>query len=367
MFKRLVIVVVGVLVLVLAIGSVKYMQFKGMQAMFSKPQPPAVIASAEVKAEQWQPTLRAVGSLVAMHGIDVTTEVAGLVDKIQFESGQPVKAGDVLLQLNDSLDRATLEGLKANRKLAKVQFDRAAELLPKRAVSQSSYDEAKANYDVAQANVVTQETATAKKTIRAPFSGVLGLRKVDPGDFLSPGTAIVSLRTLDPIYVDYALPERDYPSLKPGMTVEISTGAYPGQVFKGELTAMEPGVDVGTRSVKLRATLANADGRLRPGMFVEVRTLQPQQEAVLTIPQTAVSFNTYGDFVYVITKGEGGAMVAKRRQIETGAEREGRVVVTKGLQAGDQVVRSGTNKLRDGQPVAIDNSVQLNDAEVTKE
>lgn len=367
MLKRLIIVLGGVLVLVGIIGGIKFMQFQGMKAMFSKPQPPAVIASAEAKVEQWQPTLRAVGSLVSVNGIDVTTEVAGLVDKIEFQSGQTVKTGDLLLQLNDSLDRATLEGLKANRKLAKIQFDRAADLLPKRAVSQSAYDEAKANYEVAQANVVTQETATAKKAIRAPFSGVLGLRKVDPGDYLSPGTAIVSLRTLDPIYADYSLPERDYPSLRPGMTVEISTGAYAGQVFKGELSAMEPGVDVGTRSVKLRATLPNPDGKLRPGMFVEVRTLQSQQEDVLTVPQTAISFNTYGNFVYVITKGEGDALVAKRRQVETGAVREGRVVVTSGLKAGEQVVRSGTNKLRDGQPVKIDNSVQLNDAEVTKE
>ncbi len=367
MLKRLVIVILLIGLLVGGIAAIKYRQFQAMQARFAKAPPPAVIASTTVASENWQPALQAVGSLVAVHGINVTTDVSGLVDKVLFKSGQPVKQGELLVKLDDTLDRAALDGLRASLELARVQYKRSADLLPKKAVSQSKYDADRAAYDVAQAKLAEEQVAIAKKSIRAPFSGRLGLRKVDPGDYLSPGTAIVSLRALDPIYVDYSLPQNDLPRLHVGMQVRLTTGAYPGTTFDGTVTALESGVDEGTRSIKLRATLDNPDGRLRPGMFVEVRTLLPKQEAVLTVPRTAISYNTFGNYVYVLVKDKKGTLRAMRRQVETGNARKGRVQVTEGLKSGEEVVRAGLVKLHQGQAVKVDNSVKLDDATVPSE
>lgn len=367
MFKRFALAVVLLLLILGGIAWVKMEQKRAMDAQFAQPLPPTVIASAEVTTESWQPALRAVGSLVAVSGIDVTTEVAGLVAGVAFESGQQVNAGDLLIRLDDSLDRAALKGLEANAELARVQYQRAADLLPKRAVSQSDFDEAKANYDVARARVAEQQQVLEKKRIHAPFGGLLGLRRVDPGDYLSPGARIVSLNALDPIHVDYSLPEHEFRKLAVGMKIDVTLSAYPGERFSGEVTAIESGIDEATRSVQVRATLLNNDGRLRPGMFVEVETRHAAAHEVLTVPRTAVSFNTYGNFVYVIETGEGGAMTVHRRQVKTGASKGGRVAVSEGLQAGEQVVRAGLVKLRDGQAVTIDNSVVLSDAEVSGE
>lgn len=364
MLKRLLIVILILAGLVGGIFAIKYRQFQAMQAQLAIARPAAVIASAKVEREVWQPTIKAVGSLVAVHGINVTTDVPGLVDQVLFESGQWVKRGDLLLKLDDTLDRAALQGLRASLALTRIQYKRSAELLPNKAVSRSQYDEAKASYDVAQAKLAEQEVAIAKKEIHAPFDGLLGLRKVDPGDYLSPGTAIVSLRALDPIYVDYSLPQSDLPKIHPGMKVELSTGAYPGTSFDGGVIALESGVDEGTRSIKIRATLANPDGKLRPGMFIEVRTLTSHTEDVLTVPRTAISYNTYGDYVYLIEQGKDSALTVKRRQVETGGSKAGQVEISSGLEAGEEVVRAGLVKLHDGQTVTIDNSVKLDDAEI---
>ena len=365
--KRLFIVVVALVLLIGGIGGLKFMQIQKMMAQMSQPRPPATVAATEAKAETLQPALHAVGSVVAVNGIAVTTEVAGIVSEIAFTSGGEIAAGDVLVKLDDRVDQAALQALRAEQRLAEVKFKRTADLLSRQAISKSDYDEAKANFDAARARVVQQEETLAKKIIRAPFTGRLGIREVNLGQFLEPGNRIVTLQALDPIYVDYALPEREYSHIATGQEVRVGVDAYPGETFAGKVTAVSSGLEEGTRSVRVQATLPNPDGRLRPGMFAEVDTLQAESQDVITVPRTAISFNTYGNFVYVITKGEDGKLSAKRRQVETGAVREGRVVVTSGLQAGEQVVRSGTNKLRDGQPVAIDNSVQLNDAEVTKE
>ncbi len=366
MIKRLIIVLLVFGAVAGGIGYWKYQQFQMMTAKLTAPRPPAVIASATVQQEEWQPVLRAVGSLRAQSGIEVTNEVPGIVSLIGFESGQTVKAGDVLLRLEDSVELATLASLKADQRLAEVQYRRTAELMPKQAVSKSEFDIAKATYESAQAKVAQQQATVGKKVIRSPFDGILGIRQVDKGQFLPAGTAIVSLQALDPLYVDYALPEREFSKIAPGQPVHLRVAAYPDDLFIGSVSAIDSGVQEGSRSIKVRGTIPNKDNRLRPGMFAEVETLLPNQGEVLTVPRTAISYNTYGNFAYVIVEAEGGGLQVKRRQVNTGAVRAGRVVVTEGLKAGEQVVAAGLVKLRDGQPVTIDNSVELDNGKVAE-
>ncbi len=350
---RLIIVVVVVAVIVGGIAYVKYGQFQQMQAQTSQPQAPAAVESVEVEAVSWQGGLQAVGSFTAVSGVDVTSEISGTVSEISFESGQRVEQGDVLVQLEDSVDQAALQALIADQELARVQFARYAELLPERAAARSQYDEAKANYEAAQARVAEQEARNRKKTIRAPFTGVVGLRRVDIGEYIAAGTPIVRLTALKPIYADYTVAERDLPQLEVGRTVEVEVGAYPERTFTGEITAIDTDVNPGSRSVDVRATLDNTEELLRPGMFAQVRTLDPQEKRVLTLPRTAISFNTYGDYVYRIERSDQDQLVANQQQVSTGQTRDGRVAILEGLDAGDRVVAAGLLKLRNGQPIEI--------------
>ena len=328
-----------------------------------EPRPANVIAS-EVVSEEWRGQQQAVGGLTAVDRVSVSTEVAGTIDTIAFTSGERVRRGEVLVELDKSVDRAELEGLETEAELARIEFQRAEDLLPRRAISQSEFDEARARLDSAVAAVQTQQARIRQKTIRAPFDGVLGLRRISVGQFLSPGSDIVSLQRLDPIYVDFSLPERFLPDIDTGQAIRIRTSAYGEEAFDGEITAIDSAVSAETRSVSIRATLDNPDGRLRPGMFARVTVLEPTTREVLTVPRTAVSFNTYGDFVLRIVEGEGGP-VAERVQVRTGEARDGRVEILDGLAAGDRVVGAGLVKVRPGQPLTIDDTVNLDPAEVT--
>jgi membrane fusion protein (multidrug efflux system) len=315
--------------------------------------PPPVVAVTEVRAESWQPYLAAVGTLVAAAGIAVNNEVAGKVSAIRFESGQEVKVGQVLIELDAVADRAELQGLLAGRRLAQIKLGRLTRLLADRSASEADYDEAKAALDAADAAVETKLAVIDKKQIRAPFSGRLGIRQVDLGQYLPPGSAIVPLEALDPVYADFSLPERYLATLAAGQAVEVAVQAYPDETFPGRISALNPGVDAGTRSVKVRATLANPALRLRPGMFAQVRVLLPESGPVLTLPATAITYAPYGDSVFVVEPGEAGPVV-QRRQVETGEVRDGRVAVLSGLGAGARVVSAGQVKLRNGMPVALD-------------
>ncbi len=327
--------------------------------------PPAVIASTKVKQENWQPSLQSVGSLVATNGIDVSTEVNGIVSEIVFTSGKPVEQGQVLIQLDKSVDRAALEALRAEQKLAQIRYNRAKGLFKKRVMSKSEFDEAQARLETAQAREKQQEAIISRKEITAPFKGLAGIRQVDLGQFIETGDPIVSLQALDPIFVDYTLPERYLTRIQPGQVVKVQLDALPGKIFSGEVTALNPGVDTGTRTLQVRATLPNPDNVMRPGMFAEIETYTGEPEPVLTLPRTSISFNTYGNFVFVINKNDKG-MNVKRTAIVTGESRQGRVEI-KGLAAGTQIVRAGLVKLRDGMPVKIDNQVKLDDAEIKSE
>jgi len=351
-------VIVLVLIIFGGIFGWKFYSGAQMAAMMSRPPPPAVIATADVKQESWQPSLHAVGSLTATQGIFVTTEVAGQVKEILVTSGQQVKAGDVLLRLDDSVDKADLQGLVAQRTLAKLQFERASKLLKDRSVSRSDYDTSRANLDSAEAAVASRQALIQKKTISAPFGGKLGIADINIGQYLSPGAAIVPLQRLDPVYADFNLPERYLAQVHVGQTVEVEVQAWPGQHFKGAISAINPGVDPGTRTLRLRATLDNPERLLHPGMFAEVRTILPSRDHILTLPRTAVTYNPYGESVFVVQKKD-GQLVVQNRPVKTGEARAGRVEIVEGLQTGDVVVSAGQNKLRNGQAVSVDNSVKL--------
>ena len=367
MKMRLVIAIVALLVLLGGIFGIKQWQWLTMQAQMSQPLPPAVVATAKVELESWRPTLQSVGTLVAINGIDVSTEVNGIVKEIVLQSGQPVEQNEVLIRLDDAVDKAALDALRAERKLDEIQFNRSKDLLKKRVISKSEYDEAQARFDAAKARVKQQKEIIKRKVIRAPFTGLVGIRQVDVGQYIEAGNPIVSLQALDPIYVDYTLPERFLYQVAVKQEVEVKIDAIPGEVFSGKVSALDPGISRGTRTLNVRAILSNQDGRLRPGMFAEVHTLQAEAQQVLTIPRTAINYNTYGDFIFLVQSQQNGMLSVKRLQVETGEVREGRVVIRKGLAHGDQVVRAGLVKLRDGMPIKIDNSVELDDARVASE
>ena len=367
MKKPLLIVVVLLVVLLGGIFGIKQWQQFSMQARMAQPFPPATVAATEVIQENWVPTLRAVGSLDATNGISVAAEVGGIIKEIVFTSGERVEQGTILIRLDDAVDRAALDALRADRRLAQIKFNRSKDLLKKQVTSKSEYDEAQALYEAALARVAEQEAVINKKVIRAPFSGLLGISEVDIGQYLEPGDRIVSLQALDPIYVDYTLPERYLHQVAVGQEVQVSVEAMPGEIFRGTVSAIDADINRATRTLKIRATLPNSEQHLRPGMFAEVQTLRAESQQVLTIPHTAVSYNTYGDFVYLIEPQQDGGLRVKRQQVVSGQNRAGRVAIKQGLKAGDQVVRAGLVKLRDGMPVQIDNKIEMNDAEIKGE
>jgi membrane fusion protein (multidrug efflux system) len=353
MTKRLIIILILAVCIFGGLFALKFYQMRE-SAGHLQPPPPAVVAVTEVKQVEWQSSLTAVGSLVAVSGVDVTNELEGMVKAIHFESGQNVKQGQLLVELDSETDRADLNGLLAQQRLAQIQFERSKKLITGKFISKSDYDQNLALLDEAEASVLSKKTVIEKKQIRAPFAGELGIRKIDLGQYLSPGMAIVTLQRLDPIYIDFKLPEQHLSSLARGQQVNISVPAYPDRVFKGRVSAISPLIDQNTRSVPIRATLPNADRLMRPGMFADVQILSDRTRSVLTLPDIAIAYNPYGDFVFVVETGTQGLTV-QSRQIETGETREGRVEIVKGLSRGERVVSAGQIKLHNGMAIKIDN------------
>jgi membrane fusion protein (multidrug efflux system) len=352
MFLRLLLVLLVLAGLVGGLAFMKYGQIQRDIAMFSQPMPAPVVDVAEVTGRPFEPSLEAVGTVSAVQGIEVSNEVAGVVTEIRFESGDQVKAGQVLAVLDDSVDRADLEGLKAAEKLAEIKLNRNTTLLRDRAVSRGDVDEATAQLDQARALVKSKQATIDKKTIRAPFAGQLGIRQANLGEFLPEGSPIVPLQSLDPVYVDFSLPERHLSELAEGQAVRVRVAAHPDRVFDGEIQAVSPAIDTSTRNLRLRARFANPDLALRPGMFARVSALLPVQDQVLTLPREAISFNTYGDSVFLIVEGDGKPKV-QRRQVKTGAVIGDAMVIENGLALGDRVVLAGQVKLMNGQEIQI--------------
>ena len=351
--SRFLIVIIFLGVVLGGIFGYKFYQFGQMQEQMSQPQPPAKISATTARTEMWTPEVKAVGSIEAINGIEVANEVPGVVENISFESGDTVNKGDVLIRLDAAIDEAALRTRRAEAQLAEQEFKRVSDLLPKRAVSQSQYDEAKANFDAAQARVNEAEAQLSKKVIRAPFDGELGLRLVDQGEYIATGTPIVEINMLNPIYVDYTLSEKDLSLVERNYEVVATVAAVPEQTFEGKVSAINTSVNPETRTVRIRATLDNEGNRLRPGMFATVSTRQPEDREVVTVPRTAISYNTYGDFVFVVEENDAGELIVNRRTVQTGNTRDGRVAVIDGLEEGEEVVAKGLLRLRAEQRVEI--------------
>lgn len=352
--SRFLIVILFLGVVLGGIFGYKFYQFGQMKEQFAQPQPAAIISATSATTESWLPAIKAVGSIEAVNGIRVANEVPGVVVEINFESGDTVKKGDVLIRLDAAIDEAALRTRNAEAQLAEQEFKRLSDLLPKRAVSQSQYDESKANFDAARARVNEAEAQLSKKVIRAPFDGTVGLRMVDQGEYLATGSPIVEINMLNPIYVDYTLSEKELANVKTGYNVAVTVAAVRGETFEGHVSAINSSVSPESRTVRIRATLANPANKLKPGMFATIMTRQPEDREVVTVPRTAISYNTYGDYVFVVEKDDSEKLIVNRRTVTTGGTRNGRVAVTDGLTEGEQVVAKGLLRLRAGQHVTIE-------------
>jgi membrane fusion protein (multidrug efflux system) len=361
MLKKLFITLLGLAVLIGVPAYIKLTQFENMGSA-TMSMPPETVTVDSVRRSNWPNTITATGSLVAVQGVTVAAELGGKIVEIAFESGDRVKRDDLLLRIDVSAEEAQLRSAEAAAKLAKINLDRNRDLRSNKTVSQAELDSADANYKQAVAQVDNVRAAIAKKTLRAPFAGQLGLRQVNLGQIVEQGTPIVTLQTIDPVYVDFSVPQQRFSLLTPGTEVQVTTDAAPDQIFPGKIIAVNPEIDPVTRSVRVRARLANRGEHLRPGMFANVEVLLPSEQEVLSIPTTAVLYAPYGDTVFVIdeqqdeTTGE-KQLVLRQQVIRLGEERGDFVAVTEGLEAGERVVTSGVFKLRPRMAVVIDNTL----------
>ncbi|MBI2382852.1 MAG: efflux RND transporter periplasmic adaptor subunit [Gammaproteobacteria bacterium] len=361
-----------------AVFGMKWMGAKAMNRYFdAMPVPPATISTAAVAPMSWDNSLEAPGSFVAVNGTEVTTESGGIVQAIHFESGDIVDAGERLVTLDASTEVGELKRLQAQAELAELNRDRRAKLLESHVVSKSDYDAALAELAAARAAVEAQAAKVAKKDLRAPFAGVLGIRHVNLGQYLAPGTAIVTLQSLDPIDIDFALPEMHLSVVRPGLAITVAVDAYPGRTFGGRILAIEPRIDAATRNFIVRGRLANKDRRLRAGMFGRLRLDLPGKTEVLAVPRTAISYSSYGSSVFLVQPRKAPAEAAKpeaapapaagqpaapqmevvQRFVKVGEIRGDFVAILEGVMAGEQVATSGLLKLRNQQPVIVNNEV----------
>jgi membrane fusion protein (multidrug efflux system) len=361
MKKRIIIVVIGLVLLTGFLGAVKGLQIG--QMMSQKRQiPPETITAASVRQEAWESVLTSVGSLVAVQGVTVAAEMTGKVVHIAFEPGTMVQAGDLLVQQDIAAETAQLRSAEATVTLMKINLERARRLLAQKTTSQSDYDNADAQYKQAAAQADNMRALIAKKTIRAPFAGLLGIRLVNLGQILNGGDAIVSLQALDPIFANFSLPQQQLTKIKNGLTVRIKTDAFPDRVFEGSITAINPQVEAATRNIMVQATIKNAELLLRPGMFAAATVVLPEQEKVLAIPATGVLNAPYSDSVFVVEKAPdnstaAGGTVVRQQFVRLGVRQGDFVAVTAGLREGDMIVSTGVFKLRNGQAVAVDNTL----------
>jgi membrane fusion protein, multidrug efflux system len=324
---------------------------------------PQTVATTKAGTDDWRPHLEAVGSLKAVKGADLAFEVPGIVDSISFNAGDDAQTGATLVRLKADDDIARLHSLEATAELAAITYQRDEKQFRVQAVAQATLDADAANLKNARAQVAQQQAVVDKKTLKAPFAGHLGIRNIDLGQFVNSGTAVVTLQALDPIYVDFTLPQQALAQVKTGQAVVLHVDTYPDQTFPGEITAIDPKVDAASRNVRLRATLRNADHRLLPGMYAKVEIDIGAPTRYVTLPQTAIAFNPYGSTVYLVeeqgkdAKGQ-PELVARQAFVTTGPTRGDQVAVLKGVNAGDTVVSAGQMKLRNGVKVVVNNQVQ---------
>ena len=363
MKKKIIPALAVLVILIVILGAIKALQIGAMIDQGKKfVPPPETVTSAAVKADSWETTLTAVGTLNAVQGVTVAAELPGKVVHIAFDAGSSVSKGDILLRQDTSSEEAQLPGAMAQVNLTRLNLERSEELLAKGMIARVDRDNAVANAEQARAQADNIRATIAKKTVRAPFSGHLGIRQVNLGQLLREGDPIVTLQSLDPIYVDFTLPQQEFSKVSPGLSVHITTDALPGETIEGRVTAISPQVDVDTRNIKVEATVNNQGKKLRPGMFVNVAVGLPARQTVLAIPATAVLYAPYGDSVFVIEESKGakfakGGKVLRQQFIRLGQKQGDFVAVTSGLKEGEVIVSTGVFKLRNSQSVVIDNKL----------
>lgn len=359
--RRLIIVVVAVGVLLAAIVGFNMWKANLLEGIRKKnAAPPQTVSAASVKFTDWQPEVSAVGSMRAVRGVDVTTEVTGLVRSLRFKSGDEVKAGQILVELNADPEIAQQHALEAAADLSATVYARDKEQYDAQAISQAQLDADAADLKNKRAQAAAQAALVAKKIIRAPFDGRLGITTVNPGQYLNTGDKIVTLQAVDPIYVDFKLPQQQLSVIANGQAVNLTTDSYPGVKFVGKINAIDPRVDASTRNFQAEATVPNADRKLLPGMFTRVGVVAGDPKQYLTLPQTAITYNPYGATVFLAQKKPGGSdkdLIAQQSFVTLGPTRGDQVAVLKGVREGDLVVTSGQMKLVNGAPLVVDNSV----------
>jgi membrane fusion protein, multidrug efflux system len=351
----------GLIALVIILFGIKGLQ---IGKMMSTPNvmPPTTVSSATVKEEDWAPVLSAVGSISAVQGAVVSSELAGVVSQIAFENGGTAKKGDLLVQLDASAEEALLRSAEAEAELARQDLERARGLASQKVVSKAELDAAESKFNRLNAAVDQMRSMIAKKTVRAPFDGQLGIRQVNVGQMINAGQQVVPLTSLDPVFADFALPQQYLGQLKPGLEVRITTDALPGRAFNGKLTAINSMVDSSTRNITLQATLENPDHALRPGMFAKAEVTFPEKYKTLVIPGSAISYAPFGDSVFVIDKQNDDktgkeSQVIRQQFVRVGEARGDFVAITQGLKAGEVIVGTGVFKLRNGMTVTVKNDL----------
>ncbi|HET7892683.1 MAG TPA: efflux RND transporter periplasmic adaptor subunit [Candidatus Sulfotelmatobacter sp.] len=363
MAKRMILMLGVVLAVIGALGFMKFKQVEtAIQVGASYQPPPEAVTSIVAQREQWSASMGVIGTMEAVHGVTVSADLPGVVEKILFESGESVHAGDVLVVLDTRQERAQLASLEAQSELARVNFGRQKQLVDAGVISRTEFDQATAQQKTTEANVAEIRATIERKTIRAPFSGTLGIRKVNLGQYLSAGSAVVPLQSLNPIYVDFGIPQQSARQVRVGGNLHVTSEDIAGHVFTGKVTALDSVVDETTRNIQVQATLANPEGKLRPGMFVQVDVGLGASRSVITLPASAINYAPYGNSVFVITdlKDPKGKTYRGVRQqfVKVEGSRGDQVAVISGVNPGDEVVTSGVFKLRNGAAVTVNNKVQ---------
>jgi membrane fusion protein (multidrug efflux system) len=363
MAKRMFIVLLLMAALIGGLGFIKYHQIESASAGGGFQMPATSVTTVVAKRETWPSTLSVIGTVAAIQGVTVGADLPGTVDKIHFESGQAVHEGDILVELDIRQEKAQLANIEAQRDLAHIQYGRSEQLVKAGVISKSEFDNAAAQQKATDAQVNDIKAAIARKTIHAPFSGVLGIRQISLGQYLAAGQAIVSLQSINPIYVNFGVPQQDTPKMKIGQGVHISSTDYPGVEFKGKITALDSVINDQTRNIQIQATLGNPGGKLRPGMFVQVELPLGQPRDVIPLPASAINYAPYGDSVFVVTdmkdEKSGKSYKGVRQQIvKIEGSRGDQVAIVSGLKPGDEVVSAGAFRLRNAAPVDVNNTVQ---------
>lgn len=363
MAKRMVFTLAVTIAVLAGLGFVKFRQIHAAIAQAASFQPPPeAVTTVLAQRETWPTTLDVIGTAVAIHGVTVSADLPGTVDRIDFDSGKPVREGDVLVELDTRQERAQLTAVEAERDLAGVNYGRMQQLANSGVISRMEYDRATSDHKSTEARVGEIRATIARKTIRAPFSGYLGIRQVNLGQYLSAGQAIVSLQSLNPIYVNFGIPQQAVSQVGVGRKLHVTSKDLPGKAFAGQVTAVDSVVNESTRNIEVQATLSNPDGKLRPGMFVEVEVVSGASRPVIPIPASAINSAPYGDSVYVVTdlKDQTGKSYRGVRQqfVKVEGSRGDQVAIVSGLNPGDEVVTSGVFKLRNGAAVQINNKIQ---------